>query len=83
MLEGYRMKSLLVINMLCMVVAFVLALRGTWKKADIIDTPERLATPAKQAMLRQGTVLIQTAKTIFIAGSIAGIAYWGLELGWW
>ena len=77
------MKSLLVIYMVCMVVAFVLALRGTWNKADIIDTPERPATSEQRAIIRRGTVLIQTAKTIFAVGTIAAIAYWGIELGWW
>jgi hypothetical protein len=73
------MKSLSVISMLCMVVAFVLALRGTWKKADIFDTPDRPATPEQQGILRQGSLLIRLAKTIFAVGTIAAIVYWGIE----
>jgi hypothetical protein len=70
------MKYLLLIQLICWAVAFVLAAYGTWRKAEVTNPPEPLKDQETKSVQHAGLTMVRTATVIFILGAISGIIYW-------
>lgn len=70
------MKYLLLIQLVCWAVAFVLAAYGQWRRAEVTNPPDPQKDRETKSKQRSGANMVRTATVIFILGAISGVIYW-------
>ncbi len=70
------MKYLLLIQLVCWAVAFVLAAYGQWRRAEVTNPPDLQKDEETRAKQHAGTTMVWTATVIFAIGAISGVIYW-------